>query len=98
MTDEKTEAKLKRRIRLKRLVKKKCHGFEKSGYHKISEDEFWHYLLDYRWKKKDTSDYHSLLKDIKTVTSNDYFDYEMIKAQTSEVQSFDWQRIEDLID
>lgn len=97
MFDELTEERLKKKIRLKRLVKNKCREFEKSGYQKVKEEDFWQYLLDYRWKKQGISEYQLLKKDIKMIASNDFFDYQVIKAQTMDSQLFNWDNIDDLL-
>lgn len=97
MIDEQTEIRLKRKIRLKRLVRKKCREFEKNGYQKIIEEDFWQYLLAYRWKRNKMVNYQSMKMDLKSVSINEYFDYQVIKAQTMSSDMFDWNEIDDLL-
>lgn len=97
MTINPKQEKLQRRLRLKRLVKKKRRELVNNGYQHITEEAIWEYLLDYRWKKVDLSNYSLLLKDVPLVTSNDFFDYQMIKAQTANVDKSDWKDLNNLL-
>lgn len=97
MTISKNQEKLKKRLRLKRQVKKKCGELVANGYQQITEEAMWEYLFDYRWKKFDEINYGTLLKDVQLVSSNDFFDYQMIKAQTNQVSDAEWKNLNNLL-
>ncbi|MDF0479724.1 post-transcriptional regulator [Vagococcus sp. PNs007] len=82
---------------LNTAVKKKYNEFTKHGYKEIKLEEFWDYLENYRWQKKDAKNVWEKRRDILSVTENEFFDYQVIRASTIRPQDFDWNKIDDLL-
>lgn len=79
-----------RRI-LQTLLQTKCHEFASNGYHNITEEEFWEYLTNYKWKN--CARYPRLYKmvaDILNTSAVDYMNFVTIKTITKKTVN-NWQ-------
>ncbi|MBP1042960.1 hypothetical protein I6N95_18255 [Vagococcus sp. BWB3-3] len=87
----------KDKLFLNKSVKTKCKEFHENGYSSVQELDLWEYLVTYRWVKNDGLTLSEKKQDVLTVTFNDFFDFQRIKAQTRDVKRFDWNDIEDIL-
>nr|WP_276205074.1 post-transcriptional regulator [Enterococcus quebecensis] len=81
---------------LKKELKIKCHSFRQLGYSSVNETELMNYLVSYRWKKNAPSSVKACREDILHIEPNDFFDYQQLIAQTSNLKISDWQDLKDL--
>ncbi len=68
---------------LRRDVQRKKRALDSSGYHYITEEDIYDYLLHYRWKSGKPATLKVMKDDIRQFTANDFFDYQQIKAMTA---------------
>lgn len=87
----------KDKLFLNKAVKSKCKEFHENGYLSVQELDVWEYLITYRWVKSGVLTLSEKKQDVLTVTTNDFFDFQRIKAQTRDVKGFDWNDIQDLL-
>lgn len=72
------------KIRIKLAIRTKCRKFHRNGYPEIRSADIEIYLFQYRWKKKPLKKLKHKIADIHHFSSNDFFDYQQIKIQTSQ--------------
>lgn len=78
----------KYRSRLSPAIQSKCEEFILLGYKDVTEDEFWAYMENKRWKKtKENKAMHELVNDILSVKIGDYMHYARIEAFRSSQKS-----------
>lgn len=82
---------------LRRSLKKKLREFHRAGYLNVVESEMWDYLIEKRWKFSQDKTIAEYKNDIKNMVINDFFDYQQLKAQVKNVDSFDFGDIQDLL-
>ncbi|ALS02960.1 hypothetical protein ATZ33_16705 [Enterococcus silesiacus] len=81
---------------LKRELKITCRSFQQLGYSSVNETELMNYLVSYRWKKKAPSSIKACREDILHIEPNEFFDYQQLIAQTSNLTIKDWHDLTDL--
>lgn len=74
----------------------KTQEFNQLGYHQISEEDLWNYVVNFCWKKKTPSHYYQQINDIMKITPNNYLDYAAVEAQVYKITSLDEMDFEDL--
>lgn len=84
------------KFRLKLALKAKCKVFHQSGYPAVTSQDIEVYLLYYRWRKKPLENIKEMLKDVQSFSTNEFFDYQQIKIQTSESDSSSLKDFSDL--
>ncbi|QIL45891.1 hypothetical protein G7081_01670 [Vagococcus coleopterorum] len=84
--------------KLNTKVKVKAAELQEEGYKKVVPSSLWDYIIAYRWKREFPKTISEMKIDIESITANDYFDYQVICAQTVKSHEFDWDKIKDLLD
>lgn len=75
----------------------KVKEFAKLGYPYISEEDLWNLLTRFRWKRTVPEHYYQQIKQIVTLTPNDYLDFASLEAQVYQVQSLDEMNLDGLL-
>lgn len=81
---------------VKKELKLKCQFFQGLGYKSVNERELLNYVTEYRWKKKPPKSIVACRQDILSITPNEFFDYQQLKAQTSQFKINDPKNLNDL--
>lgn len=63
----------------------KVAEFMKSGYTQIEPTDLWNFFVNFKWKKTLPLKYYNQVADIMSLNPNDYFNYEALKAQTTQI-------------
>ncbi|MGX6978842.1 post-transcriptional regulator [Vagococcus elongatus] len=82
---------------LRHSLKRKLKEFHRAGYLNVVETEMWDYLIEKKWKSSSDKTITEYKNDIKNIVINDFFDYQQLKAQVKNVDSFDFGDIQDLL-
>ncbi|MGX7419652.1 post-transcriptional regulator [Carnobacterium gallinarum] len=75
----------------------KVKEFAKLGYPYISEDDLWNFLISFRWKRATPDHYYQQIKQIVTLTPNDYLDFASLQAQIYQVESLEEMDLDGLL-
>ncbi len=70
-------------------IKRKKNDFSKKGYDNVSLDDLWLYFSHYRWKHHRPDHYIQAVREILTLTPNEYFNYATLKAQVYDVKDME---------
>lgn len=77
-------------------VNLKIQEFHTMGYQQITQEDLWHYLVYFSWKKTIPERYYQQIQHVMTLTPNDYLDFASVEALISPAVSLDEMDIKSL--
>ncbi|MCI7240810.1 MAG: post-transcriptional regulator [Aerococcus suis] len=88
------------KFRMKRLqsaFQSKAQEFAEEGYGHVGEKDIQAYFFDYAWKEDKPRSVGKQIKAVRTLTANQYFDYEKLRATVYDVSPLEEMDIENLL-